>query len=137
MVMGLLTDFFMATPSEIAEWDLGPPHLRFESTLQCVGVDSIKLEQLASLMGVPLELAPQRDEGERGLLFRLPQPLLDALVSVKDASLTELSDLWAKTEGWTQEQGTPVDVAEHLRGLRELASDARRARKNVYLWMYV
>ena len=135
--MGLLTDFFMASPSELAAWDLGPPHLTFESTLQCVGVDPVKLENLASLMGLtPLELAPQRDEGERGLLFRLPGPLLDGLASLKDGSLAELSELWAATEEWTKVQGVSADLVEHLRGLRELASDARRARKDVYLWMY-
>jgi hypothetical protein len=142
--MGLLTDFFIAAPTEIQGLDIArSPVGRFPG-LHAKSTDPVKLVQLqccidgaASEERMPmLDEMLVRDAGEEGpWIFRVPQTLCDALASASPADIERHGKAWAITEEWRADGGTEAELVPYLGEIARLAARARGGQRALYVWM--
>lgn len=140
--MGVLTDFFLATESQVASFDPeGLPADLFD-TFHAKGVDTIKVDLLfAALTGRSFaEVANCGEvisdiESEGPWIFRLPDELLTCLAAIEPSELPSVAAKWHHSEdfaGWA-----PNDVELVLRGLVALAKRAGSPDVHLYHWVCV
>lgn len=137
--MGLLSDFFIATP-DVAQVYAGsglPP----QDICSVGGITPLEVAAIvAALRGVDDDVAivdefeSLRPEREEEWLMAVPHDMVDLLAAVEDARVPELS---AKIAATVSEEGpVPDDTFEPMLG--ELAALAQRAKatgKAMYFWM--
>ncbi len=137
--MGVLTDFFIATESQLSGFD--PRELPSEcfDTFQAKGVDSVKVDLLyATLTGQPFadvvncgELAGEPEE-EGPWTFKLPSLLLRKLAALGATDIPPTAAKWSESEdfeGWT---AADVELV-----LENLAALARRATPGAELYHWI
>jgi hypothetical protein len=140
----LLTDYFIATPTDIAECDFEEsPSSRFP-TFCAKRTDVVKLLGLQSLLsGISTEtllksldelVIPSPSPEEGPWVFRVPEDVVSALSTASPQDLTRLASEWANTEEWKLDGGTPDNIGELLVGLSGLFRRAKSEGKNAYLW---
>ena len=120
--MGLLTDFFIAAPSDIKALDISQSPVGSFPGLQAKNTDPVKIVRLQCCIDgrtfeehMPLvdEMYEKlvRDGGQEGpWIFRVPQILCDALASASPADIDRYGKAWAATEEWTTDGGTAADT---------------------------
>jgi hypothetical protein len=139
--MGILTDFFIATPQEAlaADLRLGPAS-KFP-TAQLKSVEIVKVLQLDAILGDHeldfdrvMPLGEKTTEGP--WLFQLPPALVDQLAALSDIESVEVARRWAETPEWAAEPGPSRAAASTaLREIRAIARRARADEKPVLLWL--
>jgi hypothetical protein len=143
-LMGLLTDFFIATPAEIDGLDLSQSPVGKFAGYQAKRIDPVKIEQLQCCIDADkfeewqssFEEKPVRDAGEDGpWVLRVPQVLCDALASAGPADIQSYGKAWAETEEWTLDGGEEEEIVLVLGKIAQLASQAKTEGKQLFLWM--
>jgi hypothetical protein len=155
--MGLLTDFFLASPEREAALDVQPggPEGQFP-TVSGKNVDQVKLATLLQILrGVErssdetaaitrqLPMVWRSDE-EGPWVFRLPTELRDVLAAVPP-QLQDVACSWSLTEEWRLDSGLgPTEqslqylvdeLAQFLTELRALAVRSASGEGTLYLWL--
>ena len=174
--MGVLTDFFAATPAELTsmsiEWGPVPPPPQppkakggffglgkkpepepgpmapLGPTLPAVQAKGILNTQLGMLdqfvTGTPYETLEQmgvldtiaRDNGENGpWVFPIRREVRDALASLDGSRIREVARQWGEDEEMSASSPEDFEAITALVGeLKELASTATQAGRDLYLW---
>jgi hypothetical protein len=126
--MGLLSDFFLATPAEIESADLSYGPIRFFRTLEWKGVDTIKMSHFEEwLTGAdPGDIEQQivREEDE-WLVVRVNDRLTTALAALSPEGANQFANEWGLSD---------VD-AELLPRLIVFVRTGRASGEDVYLWI--
>lgn len=147
--MGLLADAFIATDVEVAAASFeragGPIH--YFPTLQSKNIDPVKLAVLEEIAigQSKAHTEPVRDFGE-AWIFPVSETLIDRLAVLDVAEMEQLGAQWAAhQEMWWGGYNAPPDpavnaayfagVKQYVRGLCQLAAQARAEEKQVYLWV--
>lgn len=145
--MGILTDAFIASESELAGLrpGAGGPAGRFP-TVQAKGIEPVKLATLeAIILSASVEMWD--DDGllerdwEEEWVYRLPASLAQALAELPPAEVPRVARAWAATEEWRLDGVSPADgaalaeLATLVDALRTLAGQARQDGKALYLWI--
>jgi hypothetical protein len=142
--MGLLTDFFVAAPTEIQSVDIAHSPVGSFPGLHAKRTDPVKLVQLQCCIDgatfeerMPLlDEMLVRDAGQEGpWIFRVPQTLSDALASAGPADIQTHGRAWAATDEWRADGGTEAELVPYLSEIAQLASRARAEQRALYVWM--
>ena len=142
--MGLLTDFFIAAPSDIDVLDISQSPVGRFPGLEAKRTDPVKIVQLQCCIDgrtfeehLPLlDEMSVRDDGQEGpWLFRVPQILCDALASATPDDIDRHGRAWAATEEWTADGGTAADIVPYLAEIAQLASRAKAEQRSLFMWM--
>lgn len=140
--MGLLTDFFIATPLELASLDdeqLPAQVLRGE---QFKGVDQVKLARLdTALTGVEFSVAigaidlvrQVSDEGPWTTTVR--EDVTRRLAELADGDVDGVAERWLNTEEMRLDRWTLPDARFVIERLRGLASDALGGDRRMFHWV--
>jgi hypothetical protein len=148
--MGVLTDFFVAAPTEIddAIVEAGPVG-RFK-TVEAKGADDVSLTSLNGIVTdrkfavdegfdtlfAEVESVSAASEEDGPWLFRVPPALVAGLAIADEPRLDEINEAWAQTEGWQADGVTSPDETRWIvQGLAELARDAAASNKEMYVWI--
>lgn len=140
--MGLVSDFFAATPEEVEKLNLRvgpqPPLLAVKARR----VDPVKLVGLQSLVeGCSVDaLLPGID----GLFVRshsddgpwvvsVPLTVVEALKAADQPRVAQLAAAWAATEEWVADGGTSENLLPFVAELADLARSAAPSR-SLYVW---
>jgi hypothetical protein len=127
-LMGLISDFFLATPAEIESVDLTYGPIRSLETLEWKGVDPIKLSHIEEwLTGTdPGEIEEQivRQE-EEFLVVKLNSRLTTALATLSAEAARQFAKEWLLSD----------DDDELLQRLIVFARIGQANSKEVYVWM--
>jgi hypothetical protein len=140
----MLTDFFIATPTEVQALNIALSPATSVRCLRAKRTDPVKIVQLMCCIdGVPFsERLPifntmlVRDAGEEGpWIFRLPESLESRLATASPDEVDRFGALWAATEEWIRDGGTPQTVVPFLAAIVQFAIEARSKEQSVYIWM--
>ncbi len=140
--MGILTDFFIATPDELANLeDASSPAQQLQGIL-AKRVDQVKIAKLDGILrGVPftdslrsLELIKEASE-DGPWTTTIPPQLTAALAALTDDQAVLTAQQWATAEEFAADLWTPADVADFLSQLRALARSAVATRREMYHWL--
>lgn len=150
--MGLLTDAFIATEAELPALrpGVGGPSGMFP-TVEGKRIDPLKLATLEAIITTPasdrsdmsaVAMTSSEDviqEWDDEWVCRLPDSLVAALAGLQPDDLERCAAAWAETEEWRLDGATTRAAVESLTGvigkLRQLAQQAQREGKLMYLWM--
>lgn len=140
--MGILTDFFIASPAELASRNLQLlPHQ--ENGLQTVEAKNIDPTALALWEEVLTGIRPPELDYQTSLagIFNggpdgawvgiVRNELVAAIASASDDQLMDVAVAWAREERMEDEE---VEIAQLFKELRALAIEARASRRQMYLW---
>ena len=141
--MGILADFFVATPEDAREYampdGLAAPALRAR-------LEPAEYKQFTSLeIGTLWAILAQEEwnvsrhnlvddslEGkEESWLFRFPQPLVELLATATDSDLASANARWAATE---ELSCSPTDLLPITQDLQRLAKKSVATSNPMYLW---
>jgi hypothetical protein len=137
--MGMLSDVFVADKDEVAAALEGGPMGTFP-TYQAKSLDPITLGRLeANLVARPFaEIGGklttdhfQSESGESGIHDVRPT-LVAALAVMPSEAVARMAADWAEAEEWYGATGP--DLEPIVRGLMELAAQAREAQKGLWIW---
>jgi hypothetical protein len=140
----MITDFFIATPAEVQAFDIAQSPAKSVRCLRAKRTDPVKIVQLMCCIdGVSfndrlplLNTMFVRDAGEEGpWIFRLPEILESRLATASENELDRFGKLWAATEEWTRDGGTPQIIVPFLAAIAQFAVEARDQQRAVYVWM--
>jgi len=130
--MGVLSDYFLATPDDLTtiEGDIPKKWPRCEAK----GFGVVPFEQLGKrLKATAFEKGepPAHGEEYEWVVMAVTETMVAALAALSDAGVKTHGAAMAKTEevGWKEADGRAI-VGE----LRELAKKAGKAKKRMYLW---
>ncbi|MFT3736406.1 MAG: hypothetical protein QM776_15540 [Rhodocyclaceae bacterium] len=143
--MGLLADFFVATPAEalryanrLSEPDEGEEIEKLLAPAQYKGCTGLELGTLwAILEGKEWDVGKHMPEDvavgddEESWLYRFPDELTGLLAEADRDAIETAAITWAKTE---ELDCDPEDIKPVLADLQLLARDAISKHKAVYLW---
>lgn len=135
--MSILTDFFIARPTDIDLLDDNLDHRHFPH-VQAKRIDHIKSATLDELLtGEPMHIPDPIREAYDGDISVVPirQALADSIIDLKDEELPQIAAAWAATEEWLLDGGTVSDLVEWLYQVRDLAKQARATNTHMYVWM--
>jgi hypothetical protein len=140
--MSNLTDFVIAKDNEggaIADADRPADHW---PTMEAKGVDTVKLATLYSAITGQADAAIRNaftlaggDEEFGPWVFKLPTPVVDALVTLAAADIDGVAATWAATEEMQTERWNTIDGADLIGRLQQHAKKARAAGAAMFLWM--
>lgn len=138
--MGLLAEFFIATPEQAVAYGAGQRQsgiMAAEDIAAYGDLIEIHIEQLWAILaqrpfifGRPPLNAFDDGEGETWLVG-FPDELVQLLVQLNDERLVQVQQLWAQSEDMSCEPGQLGPV---LVDLRRLAQQALAQDKGLYLW---
>jgi len=140
--VGLLTDFFIASPQEVGMIDLrNGPCKRFP-TAQYKNADPSTLEALDTLVigsqgegAVDRTCELIRQEEESGpWLLRIRSRIVQALAALEARRLRHLAIQWGQCEEWSMTPEEAQDMVPMLMDLVALAIKARETGRAMYLW---
>jgi hypothetical protein len=140
----MLADFFIAPAAEVQSLDITQTPATGARCLRTKRIDPVKIVQLQCCFdGVPfaermplLNTMLVRQAGEDGpWIFQLPKAVENQLATARTDELDRLGKLWAATEEWTRDGGTPQIVVPLLTTIAHFAVEARAQRQSVYIWM--
>lgn len=140
----MLTDFFIATPAEVQALDITQTPATSVRCLRAQRTDPVKIVQLQCCIdGAPfaermplLDTMLVRQAGEDGpWVFQLPEILESRLATAGANELDRFGKLWAATEEWTRDGGTPQIIVPFLAAIAQFAVEARAQKRSVYIWM--
>jgi len=133
--MGILSDYFVASPKELrAVSARGVP--KALSQVDAKGFGLVPLSSLAQLLDAGEDGVEPGDPVRSGggyawFVLKLTAEVVDALAALPDGALEKTSKAMASTE---EVDWSPKEVRALLERLRELAREAKKAKKAVYLW---
>lgn len=138
-----LTDFFIASNTEIKAIDCRPAENTAEPDLADSDLDLLMLCNLESILtGNAWEcvfdevyINPVRDNGPEGpLVYQVSSALLSALQELDRDAIADCAMQWAETDEWTLREGTPIEtIAAVLQGLIRLARQASIEGKSLFI----
>jgi hypothetical protein len=144
--MGILSDFFFATPADVASFDIneGTPAEHFPA-LQLKGIFGLNVATLDTiLLGEPLDdidavvarvprLVRVHDDPETGIgIERLDTGLVDRLAALEPSSYARVAARWAATD---EMRGCdPAELTSVVRDLVEFVAKDRTEGFDLYLW---
>ena len=140
--MGILSDFFVATPEDLKRLDLSRGPAGVFPTVQAKRVDPVKLATLQAVVEggsdigeliTAIDAAMLGDE-EGPWLVTVPPSVTSALAGADSAGLSRLAASWAATEEWVADGGTAANLSPFVAQLGELARAASPGR-SLYLWI--
>ena len=140
----MLTDFFVATPAEVKALDITQTPATSVRCLRAQRTDPVKIVQLQCCIDgasfaerMPLlDTMLMRQAGEEGpWIFKLPEVLESRLATASADELDRFGKLWAATEEWTRDGGTPQIIVPFLAAIAQFAVEARAQKRSVYIWM--
>jgi hypothetical protein len=126
--VGLLSDFFLATPAEVAAADLSLGPSRAFGALEWKGVDTIWLGEMEErLTGAdPGDLKQEVvREGEEWLVVQVTAGLIAAVLSMDAKDADDFAKEWLLSD----------DDRQLLERLPVLVREGQAKGKNVYLWL--
>ncbi len=126
--MGLICDFFLATPAEIESADLTYGPVRSLQTLEWKGVDTIKLSHLEEwLTGAdPGDIEQQIvRQGDEWLVVKVNGRLATALATLSPEAAGQFAKEWLLSD----------DDAELLQRLIVFARTGHANSREIYVWM--
>ena len=139
--MGILTDVYIATSKDAANYDADPQSFR-DVTLSAKGITDLELSTLWALFRgeawnveslKQFEHVLVRDGGER-MVIGLPDALVTYLAESNEQNLSTVGTQWAATEEMVRYSQY---VQDYLRRLAVLSKRARSENKSLYLWVCV
>ncbi len=143
--MGILSDFFVASPEQIAtdQFESGPAGSY--PTVESKGITEIELEELLQILrtgnvGNPL---PLRDDfplvltcpSEEAWVFGCPSDLRDALAGATENNLADYASRWAATEQSGFHRFDETSLLSLLADLADLSRQAQTRNESLYLWI--
>jgi hypothetical protein len=139
----MLTDIFIAAPSEAEAICIAPNHEQSWARLELKNLDNIKLAALLALLGddegaMALEgeaLVVFNPDPDGPWVFALPETLKDMLTNVKPPDVASLASRWAMHDELKFDRWTSADVEVLLGMLIAFAKRARDEHKSLLLWM--
>ncbi len=141
--MGLLSDFFIATPEEVRRLDLHRSPADRLPGFQAKGIDPVKLAILESCVeGAPLEAHPEsleqmmvRDAGEDGpWVMKIPAHVMKGLAGATPQQLRQWAQGLAETEEWGFDSGAAKEASRVLKAVAKLAREAEAKGRRLYVW---
>ena len=140
--MGILSDFFLATPDQLSQLDISRGPAATLPTVQARRVDQVKLASLQGLIEQSTdfgELVSALDSSTRGdedgpWVAPVPQSIVSALAAADDVDLARLATAWANTDEWIADGGTALDLQRFLTQLSQLARQTT-AGKSLLVWI--
>jgi hypothetical protein len=144
--MGVLTQFFIATPTELQQFrdDIRPSDMFTASDFK--GVSFEELDDLRMLITQIPKTTPADVEHEsvlvfnhndQSLVYQLPVSLRDMLAANDDSRISDLALAWLQTVPEDVALWDPADVKRGLRDVIGLSKQARQTDQMLYLWHYV
>jgi hypothetical protein len=142
--MYLLSDFFVASPDELKDFDsTKSPVLCFPTAL-ARGADYHALFWLFRLIAdgwwrdstpVPDEqLGPAEEAGNPSLL-RVPDRVVEKLAAANDDQLAEWAAAWAAARDWLEAGYPPGKLPLLLKDLSKLGREAKAVGRRMYVWI--
>jgi hypothetical protein len=141
--VGLLTEYFAATPTELATLDLRMGPRDWPGAVLTNGITDIELTALEHILcgGVLEELYRREPDwvsegGPDGpWVMRLSAPLVNSLTGLTSAEVPLLAERWVATEDLAGKHVVAADAAAFLGELVAVARAANAQRRDLYLWM--
>jgi hypothetical protein len=141
--MGLISDFFVATQTELADMDASASPAALFPSVQAKRVEVVKLVQLQCLLdGSTFDqhlnnldsffVKTVSDDGPWVLL--VPQVIIERLALAEPEMLSQIGTAWAKTDEWIADQARPAEIIELITQIAALARRAKEERQ-MYLWV--
>ena len=140
--MGLLSDFFIATPEHVSGLDVESSPLDRFPGFNCKGVEIVKILTLLSLVdgsdvmknigNIDSYFAKQ---GEESWIVEVPHAITERLSSVNDSELQTLARDWTHTDEWQLEEASVDDVLLILTEMAKLSTVAIQSEQSLYLWI--
>jgi hypothetical protein len=130
----MLTDFFIATPAEVQSLDIAQSPATSVRCLRAQRADPVKIVQLQCCIdGAPfaermslLDTMLVRQAGEEGpWIFQLPEILESRLATASADEVNHFGKLWAATEEWARDGGTPQIIVPFLAAIAQFTVEAR------------
>jgi hypothetical protein len=140
--LGLLTDVFAATESEVrglAPDDYLPDQF---PSVKSKALDPVKFGVLQNiLLGTEVQTAVKQHElmyevSEDGpWVFRIPAELSGVLATMNGQHLDDAAKKWSRTQEFQLDHWDYVDVADVLRKIAQLARQARSDGQSLFVWV--
>lgn len=140
--MSLITDFFVATPEDLAK--ISPDKLsgiydEFR-VIQANQVDPVKLASLQAIIEnkffEEIELSnPILEFGEQWII-PVSDVIIKKLTNCTSQELEVYADKWSKTEEWQLDEATTEDIVQLLQKISDLAKSAKSSDK-IFIFMSV
>ena len=140
--MSLLSDFFVASASELDQNTLRHgPASRFP-TVQMRGIDLVLVATLGSIItGVKddemlPQLDPVLDLGENGpWIIQIPEHMQIALKNLGLDRFQDISQQWTSNDEWNAQTNAFKNAQAVLEHLHDMASQATQEHKHLYMWL--
>ena len=140
--MGILSDFFLATPDQLSQLDISRGPVTTLPTVQARRIDLVKLatlqeviEQSASFGELVGALDSSMEGDEDGpWVVPVSQSIVSALATANDDELAQFATAWAETDEWIADGGTAPDLQLLLTQLSRLARQTTTER---FLFMWI
>jgi hypothetical protein len=142
--MALLSDFFVATSSELNSLDANQSPAKLLPSIQSRSIEVVKLTQLQCIIdGSTFEehlkeldnmiVKAASDDGPWIVL--VPNAVTKALAEADQARLEDIGRSWASTEEWTRDSGKEEEIISVVKDIAKLAQQAEFDKRNMYLWV--
>ncbi len=142
--MSILSDFFVATPGDAQEADIVQSPVGRFPCLRAARADVVKIVQLqcivdgsrfADHVGGLGALLMRANSDDGPWLAKPPDSLFEFLSTADSDRVLAVGTLWAETDEWRADGGTPDNVVPFLGQICQLARLARDTRKELYVWI--
>lgn len=142
--MGVLTDIVVADSAKAADVASDPDRLRKWPGVDAKGIDSIKLARLWALLskdpskenaGAEFEVVYDAAGDDGPWVFRVPEPLVQLIAALDEASTTPVATAWGKSEEFILDGWDADAVRSVLSDLQKLARQAVSRRHALLMWM--
>jgi hypothetical protein len=144
--MGVLTEFFIATPTDLQHLhsDVRPSDI-FTAT----DFKGVSFEELTDLRMLITQIPKMTDDdveqestllfnqNDQSLVYQLPVAFRDVLAATDDLRINDLAKAWLQTVHEDLVLWDPTDVERGLRDVIELSRQAQQTDHMLYLWHYV
>lgn len=140
--MGILSDFFMATPDQLNQLDISRGPATTLPTVQARRIDHVKLAHLQGMMEQStnfVELVGALDSSTKGdedgpWVLPVPQSIVSALAVANDDRLAQFATAWADTDEWIADGGTSQDLYRLLAQLSHLVRQTE-SESSLFVWI--
>jgi len=144
--MGVLTQFFIATPADLPQLyeDVQPIDIFPGSNF-----NGVSFEELTNLLVLITQTPNMTDDDleqdsplvfnhdEHILVYQLPVAFRDALAAIDDSRMRHLAEAWRQSVPEDVALWDPTAVERGLRDMIGLSRQAQHIDHRLYLWHYV
>ncbi len=142
--MGLLSDFFVASKSEMDSLDIQQSPAKNLPSVQARRVEVVKVVQLQCIIDGSLfndhlddldNMIVKEASDDGPWVLAVPKIITETLASADSRKIEDIGRSWALTKEWQTDGGNPEDVIPLVKQIGELAKRAQLEVKALYLWV--